>query len=501
MPTGTKQVANTVSRMSSSDNLKPAISILIPETFEDARGDVAFLRDWVGQSCDETFEVIVVATPGRPDFENAVREILRPHDQCIVAELSHEMEGYAFGADVARGKWLFITENHVRPDVDCLRHVLAFLADGSADAGVVSSGSIHLTKVGRAEGRCFVWQAQNSRRHPDHEPLHLRGFVLRRDDFLRHGGLPARYKTHAVAVLGFRMAKARLRVRRIEKALISHVDCMTFHAFATDIRDTTLGECIFAHEPRPQCETPTAILRARDCNWWNVRVLLWMAAFPGRRLPPQQRMSLLREAVDHACRGYFPTRLRWIAAGAACLWSWARFALTRPDSDAELAQFIRMWKRIVAAARLDFAMQAAPHSTTDGYGKTELAAMYNTQMDGFHELESHEGQVFRWSHPLAEIVVDIPAAPHRFTINTGRLRGDVEDLVCGLFVNGRRVLSDGVILNQGVVTFETPGTCIFPGNPTRITVLTVPLQEPRRADGQRGRRLGLPFVDFRADAI
>lgn len=487
--------------MNSSDELQPAISILIPETFEDARGDVGFLRDWVGQSCDETFEVIVVATPGRPDFEDAVRRILRPHDQYIVAELSHEMEAYAFGADAARGKWLFITENHVRPDVDCLRQVLAFLADGSTDAGVVSSRSIHLTKVARAEGRCFVWQAQNSRRHPDHEPLHLRGFVLRRDVFLRHGGLPARYKTYAVAVLGFRMAKAGLRVRRIEKALIHHVDCATFQAFATDIRDTTLGECIFAHEPRPQCETPTAILWARGRNWRHVRLLLLMAAFPGRRLRLQQRMSVLREAANHAGRGYFPTRLRSISAGAACLWSWARFVLTRPDSDAELARFVRMWQRIVAAARLDYALQAAPHSTTDEYGRTGMATMHNTQMDGFHELESYDGQVFRWSHPLAEIAVDIPAAPHRFTIDTGRLRGDVEDLVCELFVNGRRVPSDEVEINQGTITFRALGAWIFPGHPTRITVLTQPLQEPRRPNGQRGRRLGLPFVDFRAEAI
>jgi hypothetical protein len=325
--------------------------------------------------------------------------------------------------------------------------------------------------------------------------------VLRRDVFLRHGGLPAKYRTYAVAVLGFRMAKARLRVRRIDTALIHHVDCTTFHAFASDIRDTTLGECIFAHEPRPQCEAPTAILWARGCNWRNVRLLLLMAAFPGRRLPFQQRMSVLREAANHACKGYFPTRLRWISACAACLWSWARFVLTRPDSDAELARFVRMWKRIVAAVRLDYAMQAAPHSTTDGYGRTEMATMHNTQMDGFHELESYDGQVFRWSHPLAEIVVDIPAAPHRFTIDTQRLRGDVEDLVCELFVNGRRVPSDEVIINQGVVTFKTPGAWIFPGNPTRITISTQPLQEPRRSDGQRGRRLGLPFVDFRAEAI
>ena len=92
MPTATRHVTSIVFRMSSSNQSKPAISILIPETFEDARGDVGFLRDWVGQSCDETFEVIVVAAPGRPDFEQAVQRILRPHDRYIVAELSHEME-------------------------------------------------------------------------------------------------------------------------------------------------------------------------------------------------------------------------------------------------------------------------------------------------------------------------------------------------------------------------------------------------------------------------
>ena len=485
---------------------RPAISILIPVTFEDRRTDVAFLCDWVGQSCEEIFEVIVVARPGRPDFENAARRILRLRDQYIVAELFHEIEGYAIGADAARGEWLLITENHVRPDVNCLNEVLAFLVEGSTEVGVVNSVSIHSTKIGRAEGKSFVWQMHERFRHdPNHQPLQLRGFAMRRDVFLRHGGLPAQYKTHAPAVLGFRVAKAGLRARLIERAFIGHLDSLTFREFAANIRDTTLGECIFADERRPQFETPASIPWRRGCDWRNVQALLQTAASPGVWLSPTRRLNvavcLIREAAHYLSDGSFATRARWLAASAASLWSWVRFVLTQPDSNDELVRFNRMWRRIIAAARLEYFAHTAPHAVADHGSATEMAAMYNDQMVGFHGLESHANRSFRWSYPLAEILVAIPATPHSFTIDTQGLRGIGEDFALGLFVNDHRVPPDEVAVNRGLVTFKAAGHWIIPGSPTRITIVTEPQQEPQHADGDRGRRLGLPFFDFRAEAI
>jgi len=486
---------------------RAAISILIPETFEERRSDVAFLGDWVRQTCEETFEIIVVAKPGRPDFEQAAKRILRRQDQYVVAELSHEIEGYGIGADAARGEWLFITENHVRPDVDCLREVLAFLVDGSADVGVVSSVSIHHTKIGRAEGKCFVWQMQERLRHdPNYQPLELRGFVVRRDVFLRHGGLPAGCKTYAPAILGFRIAKAGLRIRRIEKALIRHVDSPTFHAFAANIRDTTLGECTFADERRLQFESPPAIPWRRGGVWRKLQALLQTAWYPGLRVPPRLRwhvaVSLLREAGHVLGDGPFASHVRRLTANAACLSSWVRFVLAPPDSKEELVWFIHTWRRIVAAARLEYSTRMALRAHTErGSAATKMAAMHTDQLMGFHGLESHANRSFRWSYPLAEIVVSIPAAPHCFTIDTQRLRGDGKHFALGLFVNGHRIPADEVAINQGLVTFPAARDWIVSGSPTRITIVTEPLREPQHSDGDRGRRLGLPFFDFCAEAI
>ena len=465
-----------------------------------------FYATRVRQSCQESFEIIVVATPGRPDFESAARTILRSHDRYIVAEFAHEIEGYAIGADAARGDWLFLTESHVSPNVNCLREVLAFLADGSIDAGVVRSVSIHHTKIGRVEGKCFAWQMDSARRRqPDHLPLHLRGFVVRRDVFLRNGGLPAGYKTYALDVLGFHLAQTGIRVQWIDRAVVRHVECATFQAFVAAVRDTTQGECIFAHTRRPQCETLTAIPWRPGAVIVH-RALLQTAAFAGRRLPPRRRIQftlhLLHEFVHHASQGHSATRLRWLAARATCLWSRICFALTRRDSDEELFRFIRMWRRIVAVCRLEYAARTAQHVFTDpGSAPTELAAMYNDQLAGFHGLESHAGRIFRWSRPIAEIAVSIPAADHRFLIDTMGLRGDVGGLAYGLFVNGHRVPYNEVAINQGLIIFSAPSSWIVQGRPTRILILSEPLQEPRQSDGQHGRRLGLPFFDFRTEAI
>jgi len=283
------------------DELRPVISVIIPETFADSRSDIAFLRHWVAQSCKDAFEVIVVAKAGRDDFEIAARQVLRPCDQYIVAEITHQIDGYSIGADAARGEWLFITENHVWPDANCLKDVLAFLADGCTEAAVVNSRSIHHTKIARLEGKCFVWQMNETRRKDaENMQLQLRGFVVRRDLFLQHGGLPARYKTYAPAVLRFRMIKSGLRIRWIENASVYHVDAPTFRRLATDVRDTTVGECIFANDRRPQCEVHTAIPWRRGCDWGNVWALVQTAIRPGQRLNPRRRMratsSLLLEA-------------------------------------------------------------------------------------------------------------------------------------------------------------------------------------------------------------
>jgi len=482
---------------------RPAISVVIPEMFDDSRSDIAFLHAWVSQSCEDAFEIIVVAKAGRPDFDDAARKILRPCDQMIVAELVHQIEGYSIGADVARGEWLFITENHARPDANCLQEVLAFLSDGFTDAAVVNSLSISRTKIGRAEGACFVWQ-MNEMRRKNSENMHLaiRGFVVRKDIFLRHGGLPARYKTYAPTILRFRMAQAGLRIRWIEKAFVHHVDCPTFRKFVIDVRDTTMGECTFVNDRRPQCDVPAAIPWRRSCEWSYVWALLQTAARPGRPLRMRWTTGLYLEALHHIFQGSFITYLRWIAASAAGQWSRFRFTLTRPNSADELARFVRMWRRVVAATRLEYATRVARHALTDlRSAETEMTSMYNDQMAGFHELETYSGRPFRWSQPLAEIAIAIPAAPHLFTIDTGGLRGNLKDLAVVLFVNEHRVPPDEIAIDQGLVTFKTPGSWIVAGRPTRIAILTEPLQEPRQWDGQRGRRLGLPFFDFSAEMI
>jgi hypothetical protein len=161
-----------------------------------------------------------------------------------------------------------------------------------------------------------------------------------------------------------------------------------------------------------------------------------------------------------------------------------------------------MWRRIVAASRLEYATRAVRHVLPDPRSaETEMVSMYNDQMAGFHALETHAGRTFRWSRPLAEIAIAIPAAPHLFTIDTGGLRGNLGDLGFAVFVNGHRVRPDEIATDQGLVTFKTPNSWIVAGRPTRIAILTEPLQESRQWGGQRGRRLGLPFFDFSAEMI
>ncbi|MEQ1841018.1 MAG: glycosyltransferase [Verrucomicrobiales bacterium] len=486
------------------DKEKPLISVIIPELFDDSRADIAFLRDWVEQTCEEPFEIIVVASPGRADFVSAVEQILRPSDKLIIEELSHEIEGYAIGASASRGQWIFVTENHVKPEPDCLREVLAFLADGSTDACVVKSVSISESKIARAEDACFQWQMQQQ--DPEQIALQLRGFVVRLDVFLRYGGLPAKYKTYAPGILSHRLANAGIKVRLLQKPLIHHVNCPTFQLFAFDIRDTTLGECIFADDPHLQAEVPMALPWRHSCDWYTVKALGQTALFPGRRLTKRRRLRtaffLLREVARLALESSFVIRLRRMMAHLVCRWLRVRFVFTRAGSDEELAWFIRMWQQIVHTSQLDYAKGFARRQRADHrHSAVRIAAMSNDQMEGFHGLESHAGRTFRWSQPLAEIAVAIPASSHRFTIDTGGLRGDTVAVSFGLFVNRQRIPPNEMTTEKGFIVFTVPATWIVEGSATRVTILAEPLQEPRQFGGQRGRRLGLPFFDFHTEMI
>lgn len=486
------------------ENEKPLISVIIPELFDDPRADIAFLRDWVEQTCEEPFEIIIVALPGGHDFVSAVEQILRPSDQFIIEEFSHEIEGYAMGAAAARGQWIFVTENHVRPEPDCLREVLAFLADGSTDACVIKSSSIFGSKIARAEGACFQWQMQ--REDPERMSLQLRGFVVRLDVFLRCGGLPARYKTHAPGILSHRLAKAGIKVRLLDKPLIHHVNCSTFKSFALDIRDTTLGECVFADDSTMQAEVPATLPWRQGCHWHLVKALGQRALFPGGRLTKRQRLrmalGLPRDVAWHLSKGSFVTHVRCMMAHLFCRWLWVRFAMAPAGSDEELAWFIRMWQQIVHAARLDYAKGFSRRRCVDpGHSGVRMAAMSNNQLEGFHGLESHAGRIFRWSEPLAEISVAIPSASHRFTIDTGRLRGDTVAGSLGLLVNRNRISPDEMTTEEGLIAFTVPAKWIDEWSATRVTIMVDPLQEPRQFGGQRGRKLGLPVFDFQAEMI
>jgi hypothetical protein len=484
----------------------PSISIIIPETFEDPRSDVTFFRAWVEQCCDAPFEIIVVAKPGRPGFEHAVRQVLRSCDQFIVSDLVHRIEGYTVGADAARGQWLFITENHVKPDARCLQEVVAYCGNNAIAAGVVNSVSMHRSKIGRAEGAAFQRQVQESHRlHPERMPLAIRGFAIRRDIFFRSGGLIARYQTYAPMVLGFRMAQAGLKIRLIDQAYVQHSDCVTFGGFATEISDTTHGECLFAADRRPQLETPAAIPWMRG-DWHNVKALLLVAAFPGRRLTLRRRihtaLGLFREAISHILKGRFATHLLLLSARAVCQWSRLSFAMTRSGTDDEMAGFVRMWRRIVVAARLEYAARLTSQKPAEQISAALGMAEFTTdQMAGFYAPETFAGRQLRWSCPLAEITIRIPAVAHRFVIETCNLRSDVRTLAMGVFVNGNRIHDDDIATDEGNIVFDAPGDWIQVGKPTRITIITEPLREPRPWSGAWGRRLGLPFFDFHAYAI
>lgn len=480
---------------------RPVISVIIPEDFLDSRSDPEFLREWAAQTCDPAdYEIVLVMQQGVPQREDAARRYLRDSDTLLVCDLPNETAGYDIGARVARGRWLLISENHVLPESDCLEKIMAFLEAHPDNPVMPGSTNVSSARVGRAEGVNFDRMLAEHWSQPGSwHRVHIRGFVIRTDDYFRAGGLPARYASFSPTLLAESLHSFGVEVNYLEDRVLRHVNSPTFAALNADIADTAEGQCRFRDESRPNREHMPAIPVPAASRLRHavliLRTVMRNGGGPAPKTGRRSRGRLMKLCVSNLCSSLMRGRTGHFFSGLAYGGAKARFYCTRPGSEAEHAAFLRIWRRMICRAELRWS--ESPREIRENEGAVPFADLPTHQLAGFYGLETYDGKPFRWSEPVCDIRIRLNRTGHRVTLDTGCLRGSDCQFCFHLFINGRRIPGRQIQIEDGRISFIVPGNWID-RQPVQLTIVTAPLSE---AGGDRlhPRQLGMPMFEIQFD--
>ncbi|MGY4449498.1 hypothetical protein ACVWZR_004158 [Bradyrhizobium sp. i1.3.1] len=104
----------------------PLFSIIIPLEHHRGQWELSWLG-WTSQTADKSLYEIILVVP--PDFEalNELKALAGGKARLEFTNSDHDIGLCAFGATKARGKYLFFTESHCRPEPDvmeaCIRAI------------------------------------------------------------------------------------------------------------------------------------------------------------------------------------------------------------------------------------------------------------------------------------------------------------------------------------------------------------------------------------------
>jgi hypothetical protein len=495
------------------------LSVIIPLKTARTPDPLEGVRAWVeGQTCPrDRYEVLVAANGDHPAWEARARALLRPPDLLVRPE--PRLGTFALldaAAGVARGQWLYFAELHTVPDPTCVEELLSYLDRADVVAASVESGSRGATPLARGERRYFeevnaIWRGVD--RHP---PLPLRGSVVRRDALEAVGGMPRDYGLFAGDILAAKLHAAGFKVGHARRARIVHVEQGSLRRHRWDVAFFTWGEMTYhaTHDPdfceryfgrsvewaeRNGYRPELARLRARGTR----RALV--SALTRRRVPGRARALgvLAAECLRHLARGRIGVRGEMVAAWLATGLAEARFALWGPEGRRgyrALHDVKRRYTRCVRLWCVGRHVRSALLPPPERRPSLDMAALREAELLGFHERETFEGALFRWTDVCAVLRLDIEPGDYTVRLVTNGVRRELERVPLAIFWNEHQVALSEIRVSPDAVCFPVERSAFVHGPDQRLTLVCPPLEVPRTS--RETRRLGLPIfrVDLQARA-
>jgi len=484
--------------------LTPCVSVILP--MRDHRGfGVDAVTSWANaQTSDpQMFEIIVILDDTVKPLEHALQALLRPQDRLIAVPASDEIAQYDLGARQARGEYLFFTEPHCLAAPNAVTEIIAYFQTHTDDGFCAQSLPICRNRIADMEFRMFEegWNTWSQEGHWC--KVIIRGFGIRRSAYLASGGFDVRYGRFAEWLLAATLHVQGYRLGYAPHIIIQHAYGERLQLFDVFIREFTEGECLLRMErPREFCErffgAPpewddfhedhqdiSRMLKGILLRQIRTRQGCTASLFGWQTATCAYMHLVFRELLGRRGAALSLTLSLWHAKARCYLW-WLH-------PDRMYRAFQDYWQRTTTFYRIEFLLkharpsEQAPASTPPIMSAISLGNAQN--LFGFHGLEQHGGQHFRWSSPTAAIRMALPPAPYRIAIRLLPVRPIYVERELSIFFN--QIPIRPIRYDQPTATLHL---MIHPAmfNATMPNWLIL-LCSPLRIDIER-RQLGLPII-------
>lgn len=488
----------------------PVLSVVIP-LFDWRDRPLDCIRSWThNQSlARDRFEVLVVANGANRPLEEKIAAALPPQDRLLHTGVPNEIELYNEGAKAARGGLLVFTENHCMAGGDCLARLAEwFDANPEADGALLNAVSAKLNAFAHMEELTFEEKFKDWS-NPEHwHKALLRGFALRRAVFDDAGGFDARHHLFADVLMSSKLREKGRRIGFADKATIVHLNTTSFPELFEHISEYAAGEILFrAEHDAAYCEKYFG-----HAEEWSRRLAMRpdVAAELHAALAQARRAAGFRRATRLWRLGlaFWPARIfgprvhRW-AAGLRLLETRVRYEFWRFNEARRFRAFKDWWSRSAQYVRTNAILKnlaeplpPARAVALDGSAASvPMAAFPEPQLVSFHGLETHKGKTFRWSAPVAQMRLRLPAGRYEVALDTGGIRGAPGAYLLGLSWNGRPVERSRWRIGNDGVAFEASPVEAGAGD-QHLTLVAEPLDTRGSSEA---RSLGVPVhgISFR----
>lgn len=415
------------------DPRAPRFSVLIP-LIEERGFARQCLEGWLTQErfADEGYELVLLDAGTVPVLREELRSLLRPHDRIVGEPGSGRSTLYDHGARKARAEFVIFTESHCVPEPECLRELDRYLRMHSIDGACLRSTPVCHDAMANVDARLFESGFREFRREGDWRKVNVHGFALRRESYLRSGGLQHQYHNYAELVLAAALRDAGVRLGYAAAAGVQHHYHASLEEVVELIASFVAGEIQYRREHGSTARIGFSFLDMSAVELESPRVLWECARAEWERLKRGARRLDFSSAI-----GLAATWSRWWlhgTLGLRCakwqvawkhlqcrLWSWHPARL-------EVAYLGLTRAAVRCAWRFD-QCHAAPVATPPDESRCwAIDELPEDWLYGFHPLEPAGDRTFRWSRPAAGIDLPLASGMYEVTLETGKIRPWPESL-------------------------------------------------------------------------
>jgi hypothetical protein len=478
---------------------QPRLAVLLP--LGDSRMDaVDNIATWTkSQTCDSLdFEIVAVADGSDPEMEQAIAQILRPHDKVVTCPpTEHVLARLARAATYADADLLLFAEHHCTAQSNCADATIRFFQERpDAVAGVLEMKQRPGTAHGSLDQRWFAEVEEYRVLCQSWAKLQTGAFAMRKDCYFALGAHDGRYGLFADEILTTKAHHAGLVVGQIADSSVTHITA-TMRDHQHHVEDYTRGECAFrATQDIAFCERYFGY----DHVWANrqafdpglarstaailSRVLARDLCLVRGKDAIHGLVNLSHELARRLLFGMLGPRWALAFAHAMTRWSELRATHLSRGQSSGWDHFQRAWQRMIHFARLSCAIEhhTIPSTIPMTPEHWPICDIPETQRVGFHGLEYLENVAFRWSEPVMMVRIALPPGRIWVDVVTPPLRAGTSDFVRGVFWNGRRI--SAVEIDDRRIRFPLE---IASPQPQWLSIVANPLNAPSDC-----RRLGIP---------